>query len=1828
MISHEEALNSLYHNLNNAIEEKAGNVKQEVEEEIKPSLETKFDSVIYNETGEDYMLKFYSGEEELAAVKIEGGGGGGGGSSKMILTPLSDWRVKKISSSIDSLPFEFYWSSTESDIPTGAGIIQIYNNEILRYTQNIQQGNVSVNLIPYLNSGANNITIKIIDIYDMFKVIKLKIEIISLNIESNFIENNVQTDAIEIQYIPYGSGLKTVYFKVDNNIIGTQQTQVNGVAQNYILPMQSHGSHKLDIYYTTIIDNVEVESNILSYNLISVSNSTPIIASIYNKLEIPQYTTVNIPFYCYNPISNYMNIGLKVDDQIIRNFTVDRSLQYWEYTFKSKGNHTLEIYYSDTIKKVFNFNITESQLHIEIESANRDLYLSAQGRSNQETNPAIWKDENNNIECQFNNFNFITNGWLSHSATNPEIPESETVLRISNNAELTIPIDLYKGYIGNTGKTIEFELAVRDVKNYNTPILFAWDNLNNAGLKFTAQDMLLKTQSTINNSQWKDNEFITVSFVIGKYANQSSPANKIIYTYINGVMSGATQALSTEQLGSINTIVIGGTEDATVDIARIRIYHNDLNRTSILTNWIADKGNVDDMISAYNRNDIFDDSGNINISKLPSDLPYIIITGEMPPEKGQKKEVNVRYIDPSGATKNFTFNGASIDVQGTSSKDYPRKNWKIKFKKTGQSFEYDDGTSSSKYTIKDDVPATNVFTFKKDVASSDHVNNTCLAMLYNDISPYKFPKQIDNPNLRQGIYGIPCVMFWDTQNDDGPQFYGTMNMNLDKGSNEAWGFSADNHDQCFEFLNNADKLCTFELFKNKNDYTQEEIEAAFEFRFDPYAREDESHIRSDYDELMDVISWVNDADDEEFKNNFANWFEKDAVIFYYVFTHTVMLSDNRAKNQMLTKYGSNNGAIGTKWFFVAYDFDTSLGIDNSGNLWPGESYAYEDDDIIGGVHVFNGWDSLLWQKLKRNFSEEIKAMYYNLRNNNKFTYNYLIDTMNKHQSKWPEAMWSLDSYLCYINPLIVENETRYLAMALGKKQEQRKYFWKNRLRYFDSKYIAGESYTNRLTLRSTATDEEVAAGECDLNIKTAAKTYLTIEWAKGNFDQHKAEYNELVNMPCIVDKLNDQEIYIYNLDAIKDLGDLSGLKPKTFAITSANQLTKLQIGNENKINNSIWTAQCSVANAPLLETFIMSNNPGYNFALDLTNNKKIKEVYMDNTGCTSVQLPINAPIETLILPNTITTLQLEDLNQLSNFVIPSTQQIRTLIIKNISKDIFDTENALNNMHDGAQVQWIGASFGSQRIPLTMNSFIDQMTQYYNKFHGIGSQEHPDIRGEVWVQSYSAGQLATLHSMFPDITLAGNPPEKIVASFYQEDTIIKELQINKNTKVNYASSYPKPIKESSVSTVYTWDGWNDEDGYTSDLQYNKILLSDRNIYAHFAETIRKYVIKFMNGSTVLQTSDVNYNALPEYTGETPVNPQGLQFTGWSPEIIPAANDAIYSAVFKLTDAMIMKIIVDTISSASEGSKIANNNIIIIDDELETHKSLAYPIPGNLCKEIYLPKLGQLSSNTFQLKGYFNNGALNDIKNQYHLDTLVVDIPNFCLNGNTSITSVTQLHNSGLALSNKSAAREVYGSYIMNYEGQVLDLLSSVKHGLGSIAIKADTIISYHKLYCRIICDGVKKLILPKLEKEYINSVGYTPKSLEYIDFGNLSSLNNLYLTDSVNLKDIYLRKTDNICTLGYSTVHFKQENLLIHVPEELIETYKTATNWIVQENYYQETYGRSLFIPITEDEKLENENRILRQEAWMEYKQQCKDNGTFKAGEHGTFEDFQRMRGEI
>ena len=214
-----------------------------------------------------------------------------------------------------------------------------------------------------------------------------------------------------------------------------------------------------------------------------------------------------------------------------------------------------------------------------------------------------------------------------------------------------------------------------------------------------------------------------------------------------------------------------------------------------------------------------------------------------------------------------------------------------------------------------------------------------------------------------------------------------------------------------------------------------------------------------------------------------------------------------------------------KIVFLPYDFDTAIGINNEGTLE--FSYNLEDiDQTEGGADVFNGQQSVLWKNLRATYFDELRSMFQTLRSTGALSYEKIERMFEEHQAKWPEAVFNEDAWFKYLAPLVEKGNASYLSMLQGSKAEQRKWWLYNRFRYMDSKYNAGDSLSDVITVRGYA--------KSNISITPYADVYASIKYGS-YLVQERAARNVATVLVCPLDNVNDTEIYIYSASQLRQI---------------------------------------------------------------------------------------------------------------------------------------------------------------------------------------------------------------------------------------------------------------------------------------------------------------------------------------------------------------------------------------------------------------------------------------------------------------------------------------------------------------------------------------------------------------------------------------------------------------------------------------------------------------------------------------------------------------------
>lgn len=1240
----------------------------------------------------------------LSSVTIQEGSGGGGGGGPATFTVTTEMDDILYYASGQPAVITCNYNSSENARAVAQYIINGQMMTTLNLTTN---GNFSKDVSEYLQDGTNYLQIKVMDENSSVKSVFFTINTVAISISSTFDSSLVYTSPITFRYTPIGNVTKTIHFELDG-VETTETTATSGRQMSKILTLD-HGVHVFRVWVTATIGEVDVISNVLFYEIMYAATGGTLIASEFRGAELSQGESVTIPFSVYNPASLTTEVSVYVNNVLTSQLVVDRTRQNWTSAINTYGTVVVR-FEAGGATRSFTLTVEQAEIDIQPVTENLELFLTAAGRSNSDLNKEQWSYEN--INCTLSGFNYVTNGWLNNA------------LKVSNGASVTIPFQPFAEDFRAHGKTIEIEFSTSNVLNYDTTVLSCFSG--NRGIKITAQSALLKSEQSQVSTKYKEDEKIRISFVV-----EDRSANRLIYTYINGIISGLAQYPSNDDFHQTTPVNITiGSSDCDVDIYNIRVYDSYLSRYDILNNFIADTANLSERLAKYARNNIYDAYNNVLYNRVLNELPIMTITGELPPTKGNKKLVTVKYENEQDSSRDFEMQNVTLDIQGTSSQYYPKKNYKISKLPTA-------------YSLRVGSIPEKVFTMKADYMESSHAHNTGLARLVNELYETLTPPQEGNPAVRTAIDGFPAAIYYRLSSSVTPYYFGVYNFNNDKSSNDTFGFTEGC--ESWEWCNNTSPRC---LFKSADFSNSADVLTDFEARYpDGNTNTNKLHTLVTWvnscdstaatgdtltiSETIDGVTYTTDSADyriAKFKNELEDHFNLDFVLTYYIFSEFFGMVDSRCKNMFLNYYTSDQ-----RWYPVFYDLDTAIGLNNEGVNEFGFDIEYHD--TIGTENVFNGESSVLWNMVEKAYGDELAELYNSLRNSGKLTYNNVMQYLDTDQiEKICEALYNEDCYFKYISPLIDDGIATYLYTAQGSRINHIKWWIANRFNYLDSKYIASDYKDNYITLRLyTPSSWEDVEPDADITLTTYIDQYCKIKYGSYVVGE-KSTHNVATTIEAPAITFNDTETIIYGADKILSIGDLSPLYAGTIDVSKATKLSTLTIGHGGDYSNTNLR-NLALGNNNMLKYLDVRNCPNLTNALDVSGCPNLLEIKATGTSITSATFPEAGYLTTLQLPDTITNLTIKNQNSITTFTCGYTN-ITTLVIENCnldSKTIFSSCTNLTKVRL-IGIDWtLGSSFA---LLDRAYALLGQDENGYNTAHGIlaGTVRMSGVR-ESAVQPY-------------------------------------------------------------------------------------------------------------------------------------------------------------------------------------------------------------------------------------------------------------------------------------------------------------------------------------------------------------------------------------------------------------------------------------------------------------------------------------------------------------
>ena len=1268
------------------------------------------DDVLFLKTDSGYMS-----ETGIDLSQYGGGGGGGTSSSKVTVENLMSSNEITVASGTE-VKLKFNYQSENSTI----GTAMIYIDDVVKGTKSItskEDGN-EIDVSEYLKSGYNKLTLICIDSYGHQAQLIYIINVVSLSLTTSFNDAKSYTGTyFEVPYVLTADGDKMMHFEFDSEdtteIISSSGSNLK---KRIYFGSRSHGVYTLKVYAEMEVSGQIITSDIYNFEVMYAIGTTPLISSVCNIKIAKQYETVNIPFAVYHSTNTSPVVDLIISQNgevySQKTMTANRDERMvWSARTALTGDVTFTISY-EGVSKSHIITVAESDLSVSVRQDDLAFELKADGKSNNDTDKNVWYSDTGDVSVSFENV-----GWnvtqktfiISGADSGKEIKKQyaigtgwvtddngRTALRLSGDARATVGFKPFAEDWTEAGKTIEMEFAIRDVNNRDAVVISCMNN--NVGFKVTADTAsLIRNNTPLVECKYVDDEKIHLAFVVERQV-MNDHVVRLVTSYLNGVLSGAATFADNDTIFQNPAVNISiGSSDCSIDLYMMRFYDVALTNNELRDNYIADCMDPNLMSD----NDIYA-NGAIEYSKLENKIPIMRITGELPSKKadsnkkkgGRDYPVNIIYTNMNSVP--VIKDSALIHVQGTSSEGYIRKNWDLDFETEYQPMENQLGTD--------------YFTMKADYAEATGTHNTANAnYVHTFYSGDKFknkPPFDINPLTRSTIAGFPCVIFHRKTENDPYVFSGKYNFNFSKNSENIFGFTAvdDNGNpvypkiQSWEFCENKYLACRFRQDPDASDITDDDWKEWFDDRY--------LYDGGDMEDFKKMYRWVystcqDNATDElltdessgeskpyvdidgvthtydtkayrlaKFKTEFEDHFDMDFSLVYYLYTFIMLMCDQRAKNQFLTSW---DGKI---WFPWLYDNDTCLGINNEGYLR--YDYYHEDlgqNDVVGQTHIYNGYDSVLWNNFSEAFADKIQQTYSSWRSGDTplLSYDNVIKYFITNQSdKWSISIYNEDAEYKYISLYRNNDNPEFLYQVKGTGEEHLKYFIKNRLMYCDSKWQSGDFVnkdTNTILMRLNSPDgieDEEIQPDMTIRFKTFSNMYTGVRYGtNGVLNSKYTDRGKLVEitMPEGEDP-NNLDTYIFGANEISEFADLSLLYPNLLNLSAASKLTKAIIGNSHPNYKNDVLKNLSFSNNRLLKEVNICNCTGLTSIIDFSLCPDIQYIYATGSNISGVQLPESGFLKILHLPRTISNITLVNQHHIDEFMCEGYDNITTIRIEN------------------------------------------------------------------------------------------------------------------------------------------------------------------------------------------------------------------------------------------------------------------------------------------------------------------------------------------------------------------------------------------------------------------------------------------------------------------------------------------------------------------------------------------------------------------------------------
>ena len=374
-------------------------------------------------------------------------------------------------------------------------------------------------------------------------------------------------------------------------------------------------------------------------------------------------------------------------------------------------------------------------------------------------------------------------------------------------------------------------------------------------------------------------------------------------------------------------------------------------------------------------------------------LPVLDLTGDFTGiEKDEEMTIQASY---DAADMTFT-SVATVEYQGSSSLNYEKKNYNIRF--------FEDETLEDKNKIDLGWGKENKYTLKANYIDYSQSRNIVSAKLWGDMLRTRENPPVPLSEKINGgaIDGFPVLLYLNGE------YQGVYTFNIPK---DKWSMETDEHPvMAVVTTNDWSDTCNFRApaVEGEDSWEVEENEMG-----------EDSEVFASINTLID---FVQSNAGQAFKSGIGDYLDVESYIDYMIFAMAGTMRDNVAKNCMFVTFD------GVKWYATMYDMDATWGL-----YWDGSQYYPSDmlvPNVNGGRITVDEVNNLLWARMFDSFAAEIRARYLELREG-VLSEEHIVSRFADFMSMLPQDVMEAEKLLYPSEPNMDTNNLQTISTQLS-----------------------------------------------------------------------------------------------------------------------------------------------------------------------------------------------------------------------------------------------------------------------------------------------------------------------------------------------------------------------------------------------------------------------------------------------------------------------------------------------------------------------------------------------------------------------------------------------------------------------------------------------------------------------------------------------------------------------------------------------------------------------------------------------------------------------------